>query len=308
MRLLVTGASGFVGAALTRVALDAGHEVTALVRPGGDRSRLAGLATRATLLEGDLLDPALLGRLPAGLDACVHAGWYAAPGRYADAYDNVELVGASVRLGVALARGGCRRFVGVGTCAEYDTDLGYLGEATPTRPRSVYAAAKLATGQMLATLKQLGPMEVAWARLFYLYGPGEAPGRLVSSLCRGLVRGESVDVSPGRQVRDFSHVEDVASALLAIAASPVTGAVNVGSGEPVTVAEVARTLGELACAPELVRLGARPYGIDEPMFVCARTTRLRDEVGWSPRYGLRGGLAHTLAWWRGAVAREAREG
>ena len=95
-------------------------------------------------------------------------------------------------------------------------------------------------------LEQIGAltgMSTVWARLFYLYGPGEDPRRLVASIIRSLLRSESVAISPGEQVRDFLHVDDVAAAIAHIAEGELTGPVNVGSGIPVTVAHLARTVG-----------------------------------------------------------------
>src|SRR5690606_28146161 len=98
----------------------------------------------------------------------------------------------------------------------------------------------------------------AWARLFFLYGPGEAPTRLVSSLARALVAGEQADCSTGRIVRDFMDVRDAGAALAALAASEVTGPVNIGTGRGTSIADIALTMGRLAGREHLVGLGTLP--------------------------------------------------
>jgi nucleoside-diphosphate-sugar epimerase len=186
--------------------------------------------------------------------------------------------------------------VGVGTCFEYDTSVGTLSETSPTRPQTLYAAAKLALHTVLEQMRTDG-MGVTWARLFYLYGPMEDARRLVPSVVRALLAGEPAAISPGQQVRDFLHVEDVAAALATLGQQNLDGVFNIGSGEPVTVAEVALTLGRLCGRESLVRIGARPYAPGDPMYVCADNARLRS-TGWGPAYNLEAGLADSVRWWR----------
>src|SRR5262249_9106218 len=146
-------------------------------------------------------------------DACVHLAWCTAPGRYLTTPENLDLLCGTLRLARKLSEIGCKRFVGVGTCFEYDTDKGLLSEDTPLRPRFPYSGAKAAA---YLALRDSTPMQFAWARLFYLYGPGEHRRRLVPSVIHALLRNEPARCSVGTQVRDFLHVDDVAEALCAI--------------------------------------------------------------------------------------------
>jgi nucleoside-diphosphate-sugar epimerase len=204
---------------------------------------------------------------------------------------------ASIRLATRLSALGCERLIGTGTCFEYDTDAGTLSEASPTKPRNLYAAAKLAFSLLLPHIAAAGGMRCTWARLFYQYGPMEDPARLIPSIVRALLEGRPAPITGGKQVRDYLHVADVASALHTIATSQVEGIINLGSGEPVTVAEIATRIGAALDRPELVALGARPYDPGDPMFICADVARLK-ATGWRPTYNLDAGLADTIAWWR----------
>lgn len=132
-------------------------------------------------------------------------------------------------------------------------------------------------------------------RVFFLYGPHEKPGRLVSEVAAGLLAGRPVPCTDGAQRRDFLHVADVASAFVALLDSAVEGPVNIGSGEAVSVRSVVAELAPLAGRPDLPRLGALPSRPDDPPLIVADIARLRDEVGWRPRVSLLEGLADTLA-------------
>lgn len=301
-RILVTGAAGLIGSHLVRQLIADGREVHAVVRPGGDRRRLADVADSVHLVEGDLrhpatLAPALAAIMPA---SCVHAGWIAEPGRYLASPENVELLHGSLQLIELLAAHGCRRIVGVGTCFEYDTftDAGALSETSPLRPRHLYAACKAGLGVAFAELARARGMSGAWARVFYLHGPGEDERRVVPAVARALLRGDEAPTTGGAQVRDYLHVEDVAAAVRAVEPSAIEGPINVGSGEPVTLRTLLTTLAETVGRPELVRFGALPYAATDPMRVCADNRRLLAETAWRPRFDLAAGLAHTVDWLR----------
>lgn len=300
MRVLLTGTAGFIGSHVARGLTAAGVEVVGVVRPGSDTRRLEGLADGFSLLSLDLADTDAL-RLNLTRwqpDVCVHLAWYAVPGKYLTAPENIESMRLSLGLLEELARAECGHLVAVGTCAEYDTHVGgVLREDSPIRPATLYASCKLSTqlvGQQRAA--QLG-MGFAWARIFYLYGPFENEQRMVPSLIRTLRDGKGFAASSGTQIRDYLHVSDVAAALAALAANRSTGTFNVCSGEPVTVARIMTALGEMIGRPELIRLGALPDRDWEPKYICGDSSRLREATGWSPRFGLEDGLQNTFDWW-----------
>jgi len=305
MRILVTGAAGFIGSHVVHALLRGGHDVTVLVRPSTPVDRLRDVADHVSFIRASLEDDdlgAALRRVQP--ERCVHLAWYAEPGKYLDAPENVACLHAGLRLLEALAASGCRHVVMAGTCAEYDTDLGYLREDAPTRPRTIYAASKLALSLVAAARAAQLRIGFAWARLFYLYGPDEDPRRLVPSVITALLDGKPFDASPGDQVRDFLHVADVAAAFAAIAERGVQGIFNVCSGEPITVRQLMSRVGEITGRGDLLRFGAAPYRAWDPAFICGDNRRLRTETSWLPRHPLPQGLASTVEWWKAQRARE----
>lgn len=303
MTVLVTGATGFVGSQVVRQLVASGEDVAVIVRPGSLRRRLEGVIDRVQVLEADLADSAAIARLLEACkpDACIHAAWFAEPGKYLDSARNLDSLRSSFDFLERLANAGCLHLVGIGTCFEYQMQRTTLTEDSPVRPFTLYAAAKLAFYLVAAQrAAQLG-MGLAWARLFYLYGPYEDERRVVPAAIKALSAGRAFAGTSGEQVRDYLHVEDVASGLCALSRHRLSGAFNVCSSEPVTIADLMRTLGELLGRPELIRLGALPNRERDPEYVCGDNHRLRTEAHWAPRYALRDGLAQTIEWWRKAA-------
>ncbi|HEX3691784.1 MAG TPA: NAD(P)-dependent oxidoreductase [Solirubrobacteraceae bacterium] len=296
-RVLVTGASGFVGWPLIAELVQNGDEVHAVssreppAEPDGvhwHRADLAGEGAADALI--DELAPERL----------IHLAWFVEHGRFWSAPENVLWVERSLRLLRAFARAGGKRAVMLGTSAEYDWSAASepLRELdSPLVPVTMYGVAKDALRRVCDAYAELERLELAWGRLFFLYGPREQPGRLVAAVIRSLLAGERVDVSSGEQLRDFLHVEDVARALVALLASSVCGPVNIASGCATPVAEMLDQIGALIGRPELIVRGGLADRREEPPLLVADVTRLREEVGFHPRWELAYGLADTVRWW-----------
>jgi nucleoside-diphosphate-sugar epimerase len=303
MRILLTGASGFVGQ----------HTLAALSAHSDDIhavSRRPAIAPNGCRWhEADLLSPGLAKQLIGEIrpDCVLHLAWYVEHGKFWTDPVNLDWVGATLDLARASADAGIPRFISTGTCYEYDwPDTGDCDErTTPLSSHSLYDTSKDCLRRLLETFFSLNGTSFAWARLFFLYGPGEGPGRLVSSLARSLVAGEKAMCSKGLAVRDFMDVRDVAAALAALAASPVTGPVNIATGHEMSVADIALTMGRIAGREDLVRLGALPDRAGEPPRIVAKVDRLTREVGFTPMWSIEQGLEEALAYWRERAERGA---
>ncbi len=295
MRVLVTGGTGFLGRAIVAELQAAGHTVTAAGLPGSERELPEGVAFEQL----DFFDESSCSELLAqqAPDTVVHLAWCVDPATYLHTAANSRWLQATLRFFEQAAAAGVKRFVGAGTCFEYDLSAGYLREGGPCVPHTLYGACKLATAMALEKLAPTLGISFAWMRFFFLHGAGEPPTRLVPAVIGALLRGEVARVSEGSQVRDFLALEDAALAVRHVVESDITGPVNLCSGVPVRVRDVVATLVSIAeergLAPR-VDYGAFPVRPGDPPFLCGDATRLRG-LGFRPRFDLRSGLARTFA-------------
>lgn len=284
MRLLVTGGSGFLGGALVQQARARGHEVAILTRTPG-----APAAPGVIPLVGSLAEPPWNQITAFGPDAVVHAAWIATPGIYLESPENAHWMRWSRTFAGRLPALGVRHLTVLGTCIEYGMTGQRLHETqSPIAPVSPYARAKAELHTALSADLAGSGMGLAWARIFYPYGPGEHPARLASSLLTRVLSGESITLKTPRSRKDYVHCDDVGRALLSVAEARWNGPINIGTGEGVTVEFLARTLAGLVGHPErvIVPTDAPQDPLD---FVVADAGRLHS-LGWRPEVGLVDGL------------------
>jgi nucleoside-diphosphate-sugar epimerase len=297
-RVLVSGASGFLGLSVLARLAGPDREVHAL-HARADHPALPDVRWHRLDLADRRAVAALVEQLAP--EQLVHLAWCTDHGRFWHAPENLGWVEYSLHLLHAFVSRGGRRLVMVGTCAEYDwstADAPLVESSSPLAPATLYGVAKDALRRLASAYAEQEGVELAWGRLFLLYGPREAPGRLVSSLVRSSLSGQPVATGSGAHVRDFLHVEDAAGAVVALLDSSVVGAVNIASGVGTAIDEVIDRIVALTGRPELVHRGALPDRPGDPPSLLADVARLRDEVGFTPRWGLADGLAANLRWWQ----------
>ena len=295
-RVLVTGASGFIGQHCLTPLSNKGYEVHAVTskKPLTDKSNTTW--HQADLLDRNQIAPLIDKVRPTHL---LHMAWVVDPGTAYFSADNFRWVQSSLDLANEFVRCGGERLIVTGSCYEYDQAYGVCSEErTPLKPNTTYGICKNSLQELLTSYSQTEELSFAWPRIFFLYGPGEHPRRLVSSVANALLRGEPADCSHGKQLRDFLYVEDLGEALAALVDSEVQGPINIGKGSPVEIREIVNTLGKLAGKPDLIRLGAIPARDNEVPLVMADPTLMKQQLDWSPKYNLETGLQRTLDWWQ----------
>jgi nucleoside-diphosphate-sugar epimerase len=294
MKILVTGSSGFIGRQV----------VGQLIRRQVD---VIGCSRSPTHVRGahhvavDLTIPGAAKALVENVRPThlLHLAWNAAPGIFWNAGDNLDWCAASLELVRAFYAADGQRAVLAGSCAEYDWTCDALLDEyrSPTNPATLYGVTKDALRRMVLNYAHQHTHAIAWGRIFWLYGPGETSGRLVSDVAGALCKGETPAVSEGAQKRDFLHVADVASAFVAALFSDYRGIFNVCSGSAVPVRDVVQCLADAMGKQNSVRFGARRSNPAEPPVLYGSVDRLYNDIGFKPNFDLRGGLKNTAEWW-----------
>jgi nucleoside-diphosphate-sugar epimerase len=293
-RVLVTGASGFVGRWSLEPLLARGAEVHVVQRHAPPTT--AGVVAHAADLHDREAVESLMRRIkPTHL---LHFAWIATPGVYLTSLDNPLWLRSSLQMVDAFLANGGSRVVVAGTVAEYDWSAGVCSErTTPCRPATLYAACKHAQYEVLERWSAQVGFSFAEGRLFWTYGPEESPERLVPGMIQASLSRKSFQLRYPAQVRDYLHVADVGAAFSALLASEVQGAVNIGSGEGVALSRLGEIVGEETGEGLIIQPGDASANDPAPL-VCAETSRLTRDVGFTPRYRLEQGLRDTVAWWK----------
>lgn len=271
--ILLTGASGFVGYQVLRTLAEQKCPVRLVLRDRNsdaakDFSNIERVVTTSDLFkeDADFWSDAL-----AGVDAIIHLAWHVEPSTYLSSPKNIDCLMGTLRLAEAAADSGVRRFVGIGTCFEYEMGGGILSVDTPLNPTSVYGAAKAAVYKALHSFLPERDIEFLWCRLFYLYGDREKSGRLVPYIKERLLAGQAAELTSGTQVRDFMDVRDAGEAIAGLACGSAQGAVNICSGVPTTVRELAESVADGFGARDLLHFGARQdNAVDPPRIIGVR--------------------------------------
>jgi len=320
MKYLVTGGAGFIGSNLVRALLASGERVRVLDNYlTGKRENLAGLSDEYggafEPVEGDLRDLEAVRKAAAGVEYVLHQGALpSVPRSVADPVLSNEInVSGTVNLLVAARDAGVRRVVFAASSSAYgDTPELPKRESMPPRPKSPYAAQKLAGEQYLRIFHEIYGLETVSLRYFNVFGPRQDPkstyAAVIPRFLTAVLRGEPpVVYGDGLQTRDFTYIDNVIHANLAACAAPRDACgkvVNIACGERVSLLDILEIIYGLA--------GTRV----EPKFEPARPGDVRDSladislarelIGYSPKVSFSEGLAKTFSWYRSTPAEPGR--
>ena len=300
MRIAVTGAAGFIGANLVRRLLSDGHDVLAILRPGGRRAYLTGLKPLA-LAESDVCDTqALAAALQTHRAEVVYhlasSTWKVAT---PEAEHRRSIVTGMESLLAACAQWTPRRVIVTGSAAEYGTGTNFDEEA-PCRPDTVLGAAKAAACRLATTTAPCRGIECVWLRLFTPYGPYEAPSRLVPSAIRAALDHRSLVLRAPQEERDFLAVADAVDAIARAASVPLPNPaiLNICSGEPTRVQDLAHLVFACAGVKADCHASAALRGGETLARSSGTNRRAAGWLGWRPRLDLRAGIEQAIAWWK----------
>lgn len=268
-RILITGSTGFVGRQVVKALPIDSTQLRLVVREGREHDAKAIREDAEVVTTNDLFaESEEWWKIKCtDIDVVVHMAWYVEPGIYLDSTKNFDCLIGSLTLARGALLAGVKRIIGVGTCFEYDVTAGLLSIDTPIKPITPYAAAKAALYTALSQLIPNEGAEFAWCRLFYLYGEGEDPRRLVAHLHSKLKNGEKVNLTSGEQIRDFLDVKLAGKQISQVALGTQIGPVNICSGIPISVRELAVKIAEEYKQKELLQFGKRNNNRLDPPYI-----------------------------------------
>lgn len=278
IRVAMTGMGGFIGRHVASALLSQGAEVTDVRAMGTyDLLRADDRAKAMSSLHADIF---------------VHLAWVTQHGEFWTSKANNAWEVATTDLVARFFSNGGRRVVAAGSCTEYDwTRGGVFSEHAPLAPHTIYGAAKARTGEALLRSAEEHGASAAWARIFFLFGSGEPPQRLIPSMFHACLKKERIACGPHNTVRDFWDVRNLGEALAALALSDVSGPINVASGEGTSFEEIGGLIEKVTGVHNLIHFNERPLGEGEPRVVIADTTRQQLDLGFIAPISLETGLS-----------------
>lgn len=305
-RVLITGATGFIGSHLTRRLVEYGAQVHALTSTVSSvyPVRLVDLRDRITLHGGNLNDSGAMASLVEHADPKIvfHLGAYTHVGKSWDRVDECiqTNIHGSVNLLQALARSDYERFVYTSTSEVYGDIAVPFREDAAVNPNSPYSVSKYAGERFCRMLHQGRSWPIVSVRPFNGYGPAQSPDRIIPEIIVKALRKERLAMTQGRQTREFNYVEDLVDGFLRAATVPgIEGEVfNIGGGEEVSMRDLAQTILGLMGNPIEAEFGALPDRPTEIWSMRSDVTKARDQLGLPPFRPLRQGLEQTISWYR----------
>ena len=275
MKVLVTGATGFIGGHVVQELINQGYRVVATSK-NSEKAKAFEWISQVQYIPCDLnvaqenffqffQQPELL----------IHLAWEGLP-NYKDLFHLEENLLSNYRFLKNMLEHGLKHLVVTGTCFEYGMQSGVLSEDMEVKPDNPYGLAKDTLRKLLEQLQKKIDFELKWVRLFYMYGKGQSPNAILSQLDRALENGETTfNMSGGEQLRDYLPVEKVAEYIVKIATQKkVTGIINCCSGKGITIKKLVENyLNEKNKKIDL-NLGYYPYSDWEPMAFWGDATKL----------------------------------
>lgn len=291
-KIVLTGASGFIGSAVLTQLIKDGNLAVVLARKESKQHRIKTLSGYQTIYYEDLSRQALIDTLAAHKpDAFIHLAWKGVGGKDRnEAFqitENLPLTVNSVELAKAI---GCQHWIGIGSQAEYGNPNCKVAETAPANPTTLYGKAKLASCWASLGLAESLEMKGSWIRIFSTYGVGDEPNWFIPYIISEIRKGNVPGLTKCEQRWDYLYVDDAARAILCILYKELSGIYNIGSGRAITLKSVVELIKSSLESSVNVNYGAVPYKNDQIMHLEADIAKIQQLTGWKPAVTMEQGI------------------
>jgi len=295
-KIVITGATGMIGSAIAKYALEQGIDILCIIRR--DTSRFDNLpkSDRLKIVYADISEYTQLD-IQGNYDVFFHLAWGKTSAASRDDVDtqveNIQYTQDAVRLAKRL---GCKKFIGAGSQAEYGVVAEPLKSDTPVNPLSGYGIAKYAAGKLSRLLcSQLG-LQFNWVRILSVYGTFDGAHTLIMYAINELRAGHSPELTKCEQIWDYLYCDDAAKAFLVIGNNGVDGKTYpLGSGNKKKLSEYIEIIREKIAPNISLQFGKKEYYPHQPMYLCADISELTNDTGWKPEVSFEEGIKKIIA-------------
>ena len=295
-KIVITGATGMIGAALARCAVKEGVEVLCIVRKDSGRLGNIPKSDWVKVEYCDINEYCSL-NLSGSYDVFYHLAWEKTFGASRDDVDiqvnNIQYTLDAVRLAKRL---GCKKFIGAGSQAEYGIVTKPLKPDTPVNPESGYGIAKYAAGKLSRLLCSQLDLQFNWARILSVFDPLDGANTLIMYTINEFQAGRSPELTKCEQVWDYLYCDDAARAFLAIGKNGVDGKnYPLGSGNKKKLSEYIEAIRDIIAPSATLQFGKKEYYPHQPMYLCADISELTGDTGWKPEVSFEEGIKQIIA-------------
>lgn len=295
MRIFITGGTGFIGDHVVRKLKSEDNDLLLLTR---DSRKLDGNSSeRLNLIQGNLSDIAAWKEEVKSFqpDTTIHMAWESIPDYGCET--SIGNLKYGLDLVAVLAELGCKRFVSTGSCWEYGQQNGQLHEDMPVKPLNAFSAAKNALHWLGMEIAKEKDIQFIWARLFYVYGPGQREASLIPHIINCLRDGKEPQVKTPFARNDFVYVEDVADAIsMLVKKCRQSAGYNIGSGYSTGVQDIIKLVGDKY---NFHLYGDMPTCPDNASVIdsWADISRIKTEIGWEPKLNIKEGVKRLISYY-----------
>ena len=301
-KVIVTGATGMIGASMIEQMVADDIEVTAVIRPNSKKRKNLIEHKNISVIECDISDLLTLKeRLKNEYDTFYHFAW---DGTYGDSRNDVMLQEKNVHNTLEAVEAahalGCKVFIGAGSQAEFGFVEGELSDKIPKNPVTGYGSAKYTAGKLSAIMCERLGIRQSWGRIVSTYGPGDNSYTMVMSSVIGMLKGERMSFTKGDQIWDYIYGGDCARAFYLIGKYGKHGkAYTIGSGKSRLLREYITAIRDVVNPSLEIGIGEMSYYPNQVMKLVADISELMEDTGFEPQVTFEEGVRRTMEWYQG---------